>query len=150
MALTWLDPDHLLVLGRTGSGRTQLYEVPLNGGQSTPIATPRGVTSVTASWPGKQRQPFIAVAIAPTSPPIPRRRGDPDVDIGLAEPGLAAGGQGLDSGLSWLRTVAASPRIGLRTDKREATLVLTLGPHPATVMVWHPSGSVVAPGMPLR
>lgn len=67
IALTWLDPDHLLVLGRTGSGRTQLYEVPLNGGQSTPIATPRGVTAVTASWPAKQPQPFIAVAIAPTA-----------------------------------------------------------------------------------
>jgi hypothetical protein len=67
IGLSWLDPDHLLVLGRTGSGRTQLYEVPLNGGQSTPIATPSGVTSVTASWPGKQRQPFIAVAIAPTA-----------------------------------------------------------------------------------
>ncbi len=157
IALTWLDPDHLLVLGRTGSGRTQLYEVPLNGGQSTPIATPRGVTvcdrelasqAASAVHRGRDRADRY----------IPG--GDTDVDIRLADPGLAAGGQGpdwlagprvhLDSGLSWLRAVAVSPRIGLRTDKREATLVLTLGPHPATVIVWHPSGSVVAPGTPSR
>ncbi|HEX6934476.1 MAG TPA: LpqB family beta-propeller domain-containing protein [Streptosporangiaceae bacterium] len=64
VALTWLDPDNLLVLGQVGT-RTQLYEVPLNGGQSTPIATPHGVTSVAASWPAGQNAPTIAVAIAP-------------------------------------------------------------------------------------
>jgi hypothetical protein len=76
VGLTWLDPDHLLVLAQTGNGRTQLYEVPLNGGQSTPIATPRGLTCsapencaelVTASWPPKAAAPSIAVAIAPTA-----------------------------------------------------------------------------------
>jgi hypothetical protein len=68
--LTWLDPDHLLVLDRIGSGRTQLYIVPLNGGQSTPIATPHGVESVTASWPMGNGEPSVAVAIAP-SPTYP-------------------------------------------------------------------------------
>ncbi|MDR2984346.1 MAG: LpqB family beta-propeller domain-containing protein, partial [Nocardiopsaceae bacterium] len=62
-SLTWLDPNHLLVLDRLGSGRTQLFDVPLNGGQSTPIATPHGVQSVTASWPSGQSEPSIAVAI---------------------------------------------------------------------------------------
>ncbi len=71
VALTWLDPDHLLVLGRIGTARTQLYDVPLNGGQSTPIATPHGVmpssTSLAASWPARQNAPSIAVGIAPTA-----------------------------------------------------------------------------------
>ncbi len=76
VGLTWLDPDHLLVLAQISSNRTQLYEVPLNGGQSTPIATPRGVACsaaencaelVTASWPSTQAAPSIAVAIAPTA-----------------------------------------------------------------------------------
>jgi YD repeat-containing protein len=64
-ALTWLDPDHLLVLGRLSSGRVQLFTVPLNGGQSMPIATPHGATSVTANWPSGRSQPTVAVAIAP-------------------------------------------------------------------------------------
>jgi hypothetical protein len=65
ISLTWLDPDHLLVLGRTSSGTNQLFDVPLNGGQSMPIATPRDVTSVTASWPSKHAEPSVAVEIAP-------------------------------------------------------------------------------------
>jgi hypothetical protein len=65
IALTWLDPDHLLVVGQVGT-RTQLYEVPLNGGQSVPIATPRGAKSVAVSWPAGQSSPSIAVAIPPT------------------------------------------------------------------------------------
>ncbi len=72
IALTWLDPDHLLVLGPTGTARTQLYDVPLNGGQSTPIATPHGVTCLAVSclavsWPRGQNAPSIAVGIAPTA-----------------------------------------------------------------------------------
>jgi Lipoprotein LpqB beta-propeller domain/Sporulation and spore germination len=66
-ALTWLDPDHLLVLGRLSSGRNQLFAVPLNGGQSMPIATPLHVTSVTANWPSGNAEPSVAVAIAPTT-----------------------------------------------------------------------------------
>jgi hypothetical protein len=66
VALTWLDPDHLLVLGRTGTARKQLYDVPLNGGQSTPIATPHRVKSLAVSWPRGQSAPSIAVGIAPT------------------------------------------------------------------------------------
>jgi hypothetical protein len=65
IALTWLDPDHLLVLGRLNSGRTQLFDVPLNGGQSMPIATPRGVISVAANWPGGQAEPSVAVEVGP-------------------------------------------------------------------------------------
>jgi hypothetical protein len=64
VAVTWLDPDHLLVLSRSG-GRTQLFEVPLNGVESTEIPTPRGVTSVAASWPGGQAEPHVVIGIAP-------------------------------------------------------------------------------------
>src|SRR5262245_58846615 len=64
-SLTWLDPDHLLVLGRLSSGGSQLFDVPLNGGQSMPIATPRGATSVAATWPSKHAKPSVAVEIGP-------------------------------------------------------------------------------------
>jgi hypothetical protein len=41
--------------------------VPLNGGQSTEIPTPRGVASVAASQPAGQSQPpLIVIGIAPT------------------------------------------------------------------------------------
>lgn len=68
VAVTWLDPDDLLVLSRS-SGRTQLFEVPLNGAESTEIPTPRGVTSVAVSWPsGQPAQVIIGIAPTPTSP----------------------------------------------------------------------------------
>ncbi len=109
VGLTWLDPDHLLVLAETGNGRTQLYDVPLNGGQSIPIATPRDLTCsatencaelVTASWPSK------------SSSAVYRGRDrahrhisgcDPDGQFRPPEPGLAPGRQGRHSGLSWLK-----------------------------------------------
>lgn len=62
IALTWLDPDHLLVLGRSGN-RTQLYEVPLNGSSSTSVPSPQGVTSITASWPDPGVLPRIVLGI---------------------------------------------------------------------------------------
>ncbi|HUZ51712.1 MAG TPA: LpqB family beta-propeller domain-containing protein [Streptosporangiaceae bacterium] len=65
VALTWLDPDHLLVLDRT-AGKTEIYQVPLSSGASTEIATPRGVTSLAASWPYGQLYPQVVVGIAPT------------------------------------------------------------------------------------
>jgi hypothetical protein len=65
IALTWLDPDHLLVLSRTSPVKTQLFEVPLNGSQSTAVATPPRATSVAASWPGGRAEPLLALAIAP-------------------------------------------------------------------------------------
>jgi Lipoprotein LpqB beta-propeller domain/Sporulation and spore germination len=50
-ALSWYGTDDLIVLNGSSSG-PQLYEVPLNGGQPTPIATPGGVpVSVTATNP---------------------------------------------------------------------------------------------------
>jgi hypothetical protein len=48
VALSWWDPDHLLVLDHHGAG-SQLYKVPLDGGTSTPVPTPRGAVSVTAN-----------------------------------------------------------------------------------------------------
>jgi hypothetical protein len=48
VGLTWWGPDHLLVLDRVG-GATQLYEVPLNGGQSTRVPAPPDTTSVTGN-----------------------------------------------------------------------------------------------------
>jgi Lipoprotein LpqB beta-propeller domain/Sporulation and spore germination len=63
VALTWLDPDHLLVLDQTSQG-IKLFDVPLNGGQSIPVAIPPGVTSVAANSPKAQAVPRIVVAIA--------------------------------------------------------------------------------------
>lgn len=48
IALTWWDSNHLLVLDRS-RGVSQLYEVPLNGGESTRVVTPRNAMSVTAN-----------------------------------------------------------------------------------------------------
>jgi len=72
LRLTWLDPDHLLVLGRPGGsasrpGGTALYEVPLNGTASTDIPVPGGVTWVAASWPRAAQLPRVVVATARTS-----------------------------------------------------------------------------------
>ena len=66
-ALTWLDSDHLLVLSKSGAGRTQMFQVPLNGGESTEITAPRGVKSVTANWPNwPNGEPHVVISIAPT------------------------------------------------------------------------------------
>ena len=46
--LTWWGPDHLLVLDRR-TGPTQLYDVPLSGGQSSRVPAPPDVTSVTGN-----------------------------------------------------------------------------------------------------
>jgi Lipoprotein LpqB beta-propeller domain len=48
IALCWLDPDHLLVLDRH-DGRSQLFDVPLNGAKSTEVATPPGAVSVASN-----------------------------------------------------------------------------------------------------
>jgi hypothetical protein len=48
VGLTWWGPDHLLVLDQR-HGDDQLYEVPLNGGQSTRVPTPPGVVTVTGN-----------------------------------------------------------------------------------------------------
>ena len=66
VALTWLDPDHLLVLDRP-AGKSEIYEVPLSSGTSTEIATPHGVTSLASSWPYGQPYPQVVIGIAPTS-----------------------------------------------------------------------------------
>jgi Lipoprotein LpqB beta-propeller domain len=63
-ALSWLDPDHLLVLDRSG-GHPEIYEVPLNGGRSTEISTPPGVTSLSAAWPKPGEPPRVVIGIAP-------------------------------------------------------------------------------------
>ncbi|HEX9067083.1 MAG TPA: LpqB family beta-propeller domain-containing protein [Streptosporangiaceae bacterium] len=65
-ALSWLDPDHLLVLNQTAPGRSEIYEVPLNGGASTEIATPAGVDWMSAAWPRADAPPSIVVGIAAT------------------------------------------------------------------------------------
>lgn len=62
--VTWLDPDHLLVLDRPPSGNAQLYEVPLGGGPSTRVATPSGAISLAANWPYGPGNPQLAVGIA--------------------------------------------------------------------------------------
>ncbi|MHB1433894.1 MAG: LpqB family beta-propeller domain-containing protein [Streptosporangiaceae bacterium] len=51
ISLTWWDADHLLVLFQplSGDAQPQLYEVPLNGGPSHQVSTPRGAVSVAAA-----------------------------------------------------------------------------------------------------
>jgi len=66
IGLSWLEPDHLLVLDQKDAGRTALYEVPLDGARSTEIPTPSGVTAMAAAPQGGQ-QPPVLVAIAPTA-----------------------------------------------------------------------------------
>jgi len=78
--LAWLDPDHLLVLGRSGGTTGQpatgqvspaasqaLFEVSLNGSGSIEVATPRRVTAIAASWPAVGKLPQVAVATAGTA-----------------------------------------------------------------------------------
>ncbi len=48
IALSWFGSDHLLVLDKK-AGKTSLYEVPLNGGQSTELPTPADSVSVAAN-----------------------------------------------------------------------------------------------------
>jgi hypothetical protein len=51
-ALSWYGTDDVVVLADSGSSTSaQLYEVPLNGGPPTVIATPGAATSVTATSP---------------------------------------------------------------------------------------------------
>lgn len=50
-ALSWYGADNVMVLSAGASG-PQLYEVPLNGGQPTTIATTAGAISMTAVNPG--------------------------------------------------------------------------------------------------
>jgi hypothetical protein len=53
VALSWLDPDHLVVLARS-----ELYDVPVNGQAAQPlVSAPPGMDSVSAAGPGQ-----IAVA----------------------------------------------------------------------------------------
>ncbi len=87
VALTWLDPDHLLVLDQTGAGKTEIWEVPLNSGNSTEIASPPGVTSLAARWPN----PKVDAAGTPV---------DLQVIIGIAPSRTSPGGIEIDkSGL---------------------------------------------------
>lgn len=62
--LSWVDPDHLMVLDKMPSGRNQIYEVPLNGGASTEITTPPDVASLAAAVPAPGKPPRVLVGIA--------------------------------------------------------------------------------------
>jgi hypothetical protein len=63
IALSWLDPDHLMVLDTMRAGRKVIYQVPLNGGASTQVTTPPGVTSLAATEPVPGKSPRIFVGI---------------------------------------------------------------------------------------
>lgn len=75
VALSWLDPDHLLVLDRSGSGRPEIYQVPLNGGASTVVNTPPGVTSLSAAWHDPGKRPVVVVGTGGTPGKIEVSRG---------------------------------------------------------------------------
>jgi len=61
-ALSWYDANDVIVLADNSSGG-QLEEVPLNGGQPTPIASDGNIESVTATSPGGS-SPEIAVGLS--------------------------------------------------------------------------------------
>ncbi len=61
-ALSWYDANDVIVLAGGSSG-SQLEEVPLNGGQPTPIAVEGHIVSVTATSPGGF-SPDIAVGLS--------------------------------------------------------------------------------------
>ncbi len=67
VALSWRDADHLLVLDRR-HGESQLYDVPLDGGQSTSVPTPPDAVSVTANGSivaiGTERQGHVSLKIS--------------------------------------------------------------------------------------
>jgi hypothetical protein len=48
-AVSWLDPDHLIVLSSPGTAVPQLYQTPVNGGTSVTVSTPPGAVSVAAA-----------------------------------------------------------------------------------------------------
>jgi len=63
VSLSWYGADDVIVLNGSSSG-SQLYEVPLNGGQPTPIATTGGkAVSVTATSPAGSA-PQIALGLS--------------------------------------------------------------------------------------
>jgi len=76
IALSWWDPDHLLVLGESRNANLALSEVPLNGNApaQVPILLPPGVTSLTA------RQPYLVVGTA-------GEFGPPQIEISRLEAG---------------------------------------------------------------
>jgi len=49
LALSWLDPDDLLVLDGSAGAGDRLYQVPLDGGVPAQVITPANTTSVAAS-----------------------------------------------------------------------------------------------------
>lgn len=63
VALSWVDPDHLMVLDQVRPGRNEIYEVPLNGGASTEITTPPGAISLAAASPAPGRPPRVVIGI---------------------------------------------------------------------------------------
>jgi hypothetical protein len=80
-ALSWLDPDHLVVLAHS-----LLYSVPVSGGAPAVIeAAPPGATSVSATGPGR-----IAVA---GSGQIWTSTGPQQALVPITEPGTSAGYQ---------------------------------------------------------
>jgi len=70
IALTWWDPDHLLVLTQAGNATPQLNVVPLNGepsSQPETVLPSRYVGSLTADWPN------VVVGPAANVPPTRQR-----------------------------------------------------------------------------
>jgi hypothetical protein len=73
VAVSWWDADHLLVLDRR-SGRPELRVVPLDGGPSMNLQTPRGAVSITSNGstiaidtagPGRRGRGLVLVSPAP-------------------------------------------------------------------------------------
>lgn len=111
-ALCWWDSDHLLVLDHR-HGASQLYEVPLDGGTSTKVPTPSGVTSVTANGS------FVAVGTSAVGV-----RGQPSV---LAASGLEGTWVQVDAG-------GTPAYVGLAVGVKLTPSKLGVNPLPAPVV----------------
>lgn len=62
-ALSWYDADHVIVLAQS-----QLYEVPVNGGEPVPAGPAPGARSVTAAGPGQVATGSNGVILTSTGP----------------------------------------------------------------------------------
>ncbi len=143
-SLSWYDADHLLVLDQADVG-PQLFEVPVNGDRSTFQSIEPGMISITAAGP--QNDLFASLSDRSAGPVgRPRRAvapaaGRPGRHLpGLDRPRFPPGCRG-------------SSRCGIcpgaGTWARRQSGLLTTCPGQASVVIWHPSGSVVAPcGVP--
>ena len=162
-ALSWYGTDDVIVLADSGSSSSaQLYEVPLNGGPPTVIATPGAPVSVTATSP-EGSAADIAIGLPGGEDDgldgprrLPAHAGRRASPRPIRAERVAAGSAGpAGTGRAAQVTEQCRGRLGLdmpkcghaRSRRRilQASPLLTFASHRTSVVSWHPPGSVVAP-----